>query len=243
MAVPALAVCSCSSQSHAHRADNILRSETYRTWLVQGSDNGMVVLSVAPAAKIAKIELVNAGSQFVEVLASEEEADGDWFTIMPKSVFRTEKEVLAETARDRQRSTTLSPATSSKSWKRLKVVCSITPGLVDVKDAKYYFGLANLRIEIPSQQQDAATSASTLSQCVSPFASTTSKSSPPARTPPASICSAVQTPPMKARRLNPSSPSVADVTAVKPAAVSPTDLVVRRAADAAHTSTSKAVAE
>eukprot|EP00961_Rhodomonas_salina_P225008 3042120-Rhodomonas_salina.4 len=118
---PALAVCSCSSQSHAHPADNILRSETYRTWLIQGSDTGTVVLSLSSPSEIARIELVNAGSQYVEVLASMDDTNEDWYTIMPKSVFRTEKEILAETSRDRKRVSKLSPATSSKSWKRLKI--------------------------------------------------------------------------------------------------------------------------
>jgi len=116
-------------------------------------------LKVLPPSPIFKVQIINAGSQHVEVLASKSaEGNEDWECIVHKSMLRSPAEVKEGKARDRNRSfttdsTLLNKSATESSWVRLKVICSCPEDMLrefdrlssDNRQQQGLMGLAQLK--------------------------------------------------------------------------------------------------
>jgi hypothetical protein len=95
----------------------------------KGSNVGSIVLKILPPSPIFSVMLANAGSQYVEVVASAS-SDGadDWECIIPRAMLRTEAEIKEGRARERPRTYTtengLKKCATESVWARIKVTCS-----------------------------------------------------------------------------------------------------------------------
>jgi hypothetical protein len=95
----------------------------------KGSNVGSIILKILPPSPIFSVMLANAGSQYVEVVASAS-SDGadDWECIIPRAMLRTEAEIKEGKARERPRTYTtengLKKCATESVWARIKVTCS-----------------------------------------------------------------------------------------------------------------------
>ena len=95
----------------------------------KGSNVGSIILKILPPSPIFSVMLANAGSQYVEVVASAS-SDGadDWECIIPRAMLRTEAEIKEGKARERPRTYTtengLKKFATESVWARIKVTCS-----------------------------------------------------------------------------------------------------------------------
>eukprot|EP00960_Hanusia_phi_P012802 373718-Hanusia_phi.AAC.1 len=151
----------CSSEDDAHRGGNALQEEAYVKWLLRkGEDQGYLVLKVEPPSPVYAIEILNAGSQFVEVLASEEEHGEEWRSLMRKALMRTELEFKQGKGAERSRTfaygdskASLLPCSSTTRWCRLKVMVSC---LSELLEPDKMIGLACVKIQTENPLESAA---------------------------------------------------------------------------------------
>jgi hypothetical protein len=124
----------------------------------KGTNVGYLILKILPPSPILRVSVVNAGSEFVEVLASRTEDGEAWEPIVPKAMLRTTSECKEGTARDRMRiyntDNTLSKSATEGSWARVKVTCSCHENTMrllchlgsDGRQAQALMGLAQVRV-------------------------------------------------------------------------------------------------
>ncbi|XP_078062920.1 DNA repair protein XRCC1-like, partial [Mustelus asterias] len=124
-------VVSCSSEDTTHKADNLLKPDTYRKWKCSdlGEKQSSVILQFEKAEYIHHIDIGNEGSAFVEVLVgnSTSACEQDFEVILVSSFFMSPMESRGGTSLNRVRMfgpDKLAKATLSKKWDRVKVVCT-----------------------------------------------------------------------------------------------------------------------
>eukprot|EP00727_Mastigamoeba_balamuthi_P013536 m51a1_g8805 putative trna isopentenyltransferase (369) ;mRNA; r:277548-279632 len=130
-----LRVCSCSSYlDAAHGAERAIDGALGTEWLcdpaqTRSPDSAWLELTFAAgAARVASIDITNAGSMLVEVLVADP-APGRplaWQVILPVQLMQSMPEARAGTNRNRSRRfgpEKLTRATAAAAWPRLRVVC------------------------------------------------------------------------------------------------------------------------
>ncbi|XP_078392502.1 DNA repair protein XRCC1-like, partial [Cetorhinus maximus] len=124
-------VVSCSSEDLTHKADNLLKPDTYRKWKCSemGEKQASVILQFEKAEHIHRIDVGNEGSAFVEVLVgnSTSACEQDFEVILVSSFFMSPTESRSGTTLNRVRMfgpDKLAKAALSKKWDRVKVVCT-----------------------------------------------------------------------------------------------------------------------
>ncbi|XP_048379867.1 DNA repair protein XRCC1 isoform X2 [Stegostoma tigrinum] len=124
-------VVSCSSEDTTHKADNLLKPDTYRKWKCSdlGEKQASVILQFEKAEYIHGIDIGNEGSAFVEVLVgnSTSACEQDFEVILVSSFFMSPTESRNGTPLNRVRmfgTDKLAKATLAKKWDRVKVVCT-----------------------------------------------------------------------------------------------------------------------
>ncbi|XP_042882573.1 DNA repair protein XRCC1-like isoform X2 [Penaeus japonicus] len=121
-------VLSFSSEDPNHPADNLLRQETHRKWKCAAGlseKQASVTLKLERLTAIRSIDIGNAGSAFVEVLAARE--DANFKVLLVASSFMTPIE--SRNASDLHRVRMFGPDklnkdVASQKWDRIKVVCT-----------------------------------------------------------------------------------------------------------------------
>ncbi|XP_047488476.1 DNA repair protein XRCC1-like isoform X2 [Penaeus chinensis] len=121
-------VLSFTSEDPNHPADNLLRQETHRKWKCAAGlseKQASVTLKLERLTSIRSIDLGNAGSAFVEVLAARE--DANFKVLLVASSFMTPIE--SRNASDLHRVRMFGPDklnkdVASEKWDRIKVVCT-----------------------------------------------------------------------------------------------------------------------
>ncbi|XP_069974361.1 DNA repair protein XRCC1-like isoform X2 [Penaeus vannamei] len=121
-------VLSFTSEDPNHPADNLLRQETHRKWKCAAGlseKQASVTLKLERLTSIRSIDIGNAGSAFVEVLAARE--DANFKVLLVASSFMTPIE--SRNASDLHRVRMFGPDklnkdVASEKWDRIKVVCT-----------------------------------------------------------------------------------------------------------------------
>ncbi|XP_033126063.1 DNA repair protein XRCC1-like isoform X1 [Anneissia japonica] len=137
-------VISCSSEDETHKADNLLKTETYRKWkcATAGEKQATVILQFEKSSTINSLDIGNEGSAFVEVLVGKSSSDEDYQVLLVTSSFMSPGDSKNGTNTNRVRffgPNQLTKTVINKSWDRVKVVCTqpfnknITYGLSFIK--------------------------------------------------------------------------------------------------------------
>ncbi|GFY50821.1 DNA repair protein XRCC1 [Trichonephila inaurata madagascariensis] len=138
-------VASFSSEDKIHKAENILKSETYRKWkcATPGEKSASIVLQFEKAIQIHSIDIGNECSAFVEVLVGRSsDTIKDYQVLLVASSFMTPLESRNETHTNRVRMfgpDKLAQNLKDEKWDCVQVVCTqpfnknITYGLSFIK--------------------------------------------------------------------------------------------------------------
>ncbi|PRD31540.1 UNVERIFIED_CONTAM: Xrcc1 [Trichonephila clavipes] len=138
-------VASFSSEDKIHKAENILKSETYRKWkcVTPGEKSASIVLQFEKAIQIHSIDIGNECSAFVEVLVGRSsDTIKDYQVLLVASSFMTPLESRNETHTNRVRMfgpDKLAQNLKDEKWDCVQVVCTqpfnknITYGLSFIK--------------------------------------------------------------------------------------------------------------
>ncbi|XP_041081741.1 DNA repair protein XRCC1-like [Polyodon spathula] len=124
-------VVSCSSEDNTHKADNLLKADTYRKWKSArpGEKQISVILQFEKSEQIHSIDIGNEGSAFVEVLSGNSTSikDQDYEVILVTSSFMSPTESRNSSNLNRVRMfgpDKLVRATAEKRWDRVKLICT-----------------------------------------------------------------------------------------------------------------------
>ncbi|XP_066575573.1 DNA repair protein XRCC1 isoform X2 [Amia ocellicauda] len=124
-------VVSCSSEDNTHKAENLLKADTYRKWKAArvGEKHTSVILQFEKSEQIHSIDIGNEGSAFVEVLVGNSSSvkDQDYEVILVTSSFMSPSESRASTNLNRVRMfgpDKLVKANAEKKWDRVKIICT-----------------------------------------------------------------------------------------------------------------------
>ncbi|XP_077869051.1 DNA repair protein XRCC1-like [Saccoglossus kowalevskii] len=123
-------VVSCSSEDPNHKADNLLKDETYRKWKCKsaGEKNVSVILQFEKSTQIHSIDIGNDGSAFAEVLVGKSTFVFDFSkVILVSSSFMSPAESKNCNNVNRVRifgSDKLSKTVCNQNWDRVKIVCT-----------------------------------------------------------------------------------------------------------------------
>ncbi|GFU34177.1 DNA repair protein XRCC1 [Nephila pilipes] len=123
-------VVSFSSEDKIHKAENILKSETYRKWkcATPGEKSASIVLQFEKATKIYSIDIGNECSAFVEVLVGRSsDTVKDYQVLLVASSFMTPLESRNETHTNRVRMfghDKLAQNLRDEKWDCVQVVCT-----------------------------------------------------------------------------------------------------------------------
>ncbi|KAM3613610.1 uncharacterized protein V6R79_002268 [Siganus canaliculatus] len=124
-------VVSCSTEDTAHKADNLLSSDTYRKWKAArpGEKQTSVILQFEKEEQVHSIDIGNEGSAFIEVLVGNSSAvrDQDYEVLLVTSSFMSPTESRNSTNMSRVRffgPSQLQKSTAQEKWDRVKIVCS-----------------------------------------------------------------------------------------------------------------------
>lgn len=123
-------VVSFSSEDKVHKAENLLKSETYRKWkcATAGEKQASVILQLEKASVISSIDIGNESSAFIEVLVSRSsDTTPDFQVLLVASSFMSPMDCRQNTNLNRVRmfgSDKLSQALAKQKWDRIKVVCT-----------------------------------------------------------------------------------------------------------------------
>lgn len=138
-------VASFSSEDKIHKAENILKSETYRKWkcAAPGEKSASIVLQFEKATQIHSIDIGNECSAFVEVLVGRSsDTVKDYQVLLLASSFMTPLESRNETHTNRVRMfgpDKLAQNLKDEKWDCVQIVCTqpfnknITYGLSFIK--------------------------------------------------------------------------------------------------------------
>ncbi|XP_069057429.1 DNA repair protein XRCC1 isoform X2 [Pleurodeles waltl] len=124
-------VVSCSSEDTTHKAENLLKADTYRKWKASkaGEKQVSVILQLEKAEQIHSLDIGNEGSAFVEVLVghSTSASEQDYEVILVTSSFMSPSESKNGSNLNRVRMfgpDKLVKGTAEKKWDRVKIVCT-----------------------------------------------------------------------------------------------------------------------
>ncbi|XP_038065566.1 DNA repair protein XRCC1-like [Patiria miniata] len=124
-------VVSCSSEDTTHKADNLLKPESYRKWKCaeNAKRHASVILQFEKASQIHSIDVGNESSAFVEILVghSTSTALDDYQVVLVTSSFMSPMDSKNGINTNRVRMfgpDKLSKAVADKKWDRAKIVCS-----------------------------------------------------------------------------------------------------------------------
>ncbi|EDM08087.1 X-ray repair complementing defective repair in Chinese hamster cells 1, isoform CRA_d [Rattus norvegicus] len=152
-------VVSCSSQDSTHRAENLLKADTYRKWrsAKAGEKTISVVLQLEKEEQIHSVDIGNDGSAFVEVLVGSSAGgatagEQDYEVLLVTSSFMSPSESRSGSNPNRVRifgPDKLVRAAAEKRWDRVKIVCSQPYS----KDSPY--GLSFVKFHSPPDKDEA----------------------------------------------------------------------------------------
>lgn len=148
-------VVSCSTEDTAHKADNLLSSDTYRKWKAArpGEKQTSVILQFEKEEQVHSIDIGNEGSAFIEVLVGNSSAvrDQDYEVLLVTSSFMSPTESRNGTNMNRVRffgPNQLQKSTSQEKWDRVKLVCS------QPYSKNIAYGLAFVKFHSPPDKND-----------------------------------------------------------------------------------------
>nr|XP_033819338.1 DNA repair protein XRCC1 isoform X2 [Geotrypetes seraphini] len=158
-------VVSCSSEDSTHKAENLLKADTYRKWKSSkaGEKQVSVILQFEKEELIHGIDVGNECSAFVEVLVghSTSVSEQEYEVILVTSSFMSPVESKNNSNSNRVRMfgpEKLVKGTAEKKWDRVKIVCT------QPYNKNLSYGLSFIRFHSPpdpGESQSAASSAST----------------------------------------------------------------------------------
>ncbi|XP_013772266.1 DNA repair protein XRCC1-like [Limulus polyphemus] len=123
-------IVSFSSEDKVHKAENLIKPETYRKWKCAspGENQASVVVQFEKASEICSIDIGNEGSAFVEILVQRSSDPSQEFQVLlVASSFMTPLESRQGTNLNRVRMfgpEKLSLCTSNQKWDIAKIVCT-----------------------------------------------------------------------------------------------------------------------
>ncbi|XP_030834121.1 DNA repair protein XRCC1 isoform X2 [Strongylocentrotus purpuratus] len=124
-------VVSCTSEDTLHKADNLLKGDSYKKWTggSEGEKQVSVILQLDKASNIHSIDVGNESSAFVEILGGHSSSDSDdlYQVILVTSSFMSPVESRNNTNMNRVRMfgpESLSKAVADKKFDRIKIVCT-----------------------------------------------------------------------------------------------------------------------
>ncbi|XP_036931680.1 DNA repair protein XRCC1 [Acanthopagrus latus] len=148
-------VVSCSTEDSAHKADNLLSSDTYRKWKAArpGEKQTSVILQFEKEEQVHSIDIGNEGSAFIEVLVGNSSAtrDQDYEVLLVTSSFMSPTESRNGTNLSRVRffgPNQLQKSTAQEKWDRVKIVCS------QPYSKNIAYGLAFIKFHSPPDKND-----------------------------------------------------------------------------------------
>ncbi|XP_029431955.1 DNA repair protein XRCC1 isoform X2 [Rhinatrema bivittatum] len=157
-------VVSCSSEDSTHRAENLLKADTYRKWRSSraGEKQVSVILQFEKEEQIHSIDVGNECSAFVEVLVghSTSVSEQDYEVILVTSSFMSPAESKSSSSSNRVRMfgpEKLVKGTAEKKWDRVKIVCT------QPYNKNLSYGLSFIRFHSPPDPSEAETAASSVS--------------------------------------------------------------------------------
>ncbi|XP_034095879.1 DNA repair protein XRCC1 isoform X1 [Gymnodraco acuticeps] len=148
-------VVSCSTEDTAHKADNLLSSDTYRKWKAarSGEKQTSVILQLEKEEQVHSIDIGNEGSAFIEVLVGNSSAvrDQDYEVLLVTSSFMSPTESRNGTNMNRVRffgPQQLQKSATQEKWDRVKIVCS------QPYSKNIAYGLAFVKFHSPPDKND-----------------------------------------------------------------------------------------
>uniref|UniRef100_A0A3P8VY83 DNA repair protein XRCC1 n=1 Tax=Cynoglossus semilaevis TaxID=244447 RepID=A0A3P8VY83_CYNSE len=148
-------VVSCSTEDATHKADNLLKCDTYRKWkaATPGEKQISVILQFEKEEQVHSIDIGNEGSAFVEVLVGNSSAvrDQDYEVLLVTSTFMSPTESRNGTNMNRVRffgSNQLQKTTAQEKWDRVKIICS------QPYSKNILYGLAFVKFHSPPDKND-----------------------------------------------------------------------------------------
>ncbi|KAM9310399.1 DNA repair protein XRCC1 [Pholidichthys leucotaenia] len=148
-------VVSCSTEDTAHKADNLLSSDTYRKWKAArpGEKQTSVILQFEKEEQVHSIDIGNEGSAFIEVLVGNSSAvrDQDYEVLLVTSSFMSPTESRNGTNLNRVRffgPNQLQKSTAQEKWDRVKIVCT------QPYSKNIAYGLAFVKFHSPPDKTD-----------------------------------------------------------------------------------------
>uniref|UniRef100_A0A7N8YPR6 DNA repair protein XRCC1 n=1 Tax=Mastacembelus armatus TaxID=205130 RepID=A0A7N8YPR6_9TELE len=148
-------VVSCSTEDTAHKADNLLSSDTYRKWKAArpGEKQTSVILQFEKEEQVHSIDIGNEGSAFIEVLVGNSSAirDQDYEVLLVMSSFMSPTESRNGTNMNRVRffgPNQLQKSTAQEKWDRVKIVCS------QPYNKNIAYGVAFVKFHSPPDKND-----------------------------------------------------------------------------------------
>ncbi|XP_075462553.1 DNA repair protein XRCC1 isoform X1 [Ascaphus truei] len=148
-------VVSCSSADTTHKAENLLKADTYRKWKASraGEKQVSVILQFEKEEHIHSIDIGNESSAFVEVLVgrSTSVSEQEYEVILGMSSFMSPSESKSESNLNRLRMfgpDKLVKGAAEKKWDRVKIVCS------QPYNKNLTYGLSFIRFNSPPDKDE-----------------------------------------------------------------------------------------
>ncbi|XP_077482947.1 DNA repair protein XRCC1 isoform X2 [Amblyomma americanum] len=149
-------VVSFSSEDKVHKAENLLKPETYRKWKCAspGEKQASVILQLEKASVISAIDIGNESSAFIEVLvARSSDPTLEFNVLLGASSFMTPMDARQGANLNRVRmfgSEKLSQSFIKEKWDRVKVVCT------QPFNKSIQYGLAFIKLHSPEDSSSKA---------------------------------------------------------------------------------------
>uniref|UniRef100_A0A131YYP7 DNA-repair protein XRCC1 n=1 Tax=Rhipicephalus appendiculatus TaxID=34631 RepID=A0A131YYP7_RHIAP len=149
-------IVSFSSEDKVHKAENLLKPETYRKWkcATPGEKQASVILQLEKASVISSIDIGNESSAFIEVLVSRSsDSAQDYHVLLVASSFMTPMDARQGTNLNRVRmfgAEKLSQSFVKEKWDRIKIVCT------QPFNKSIQYGLAFIKLHSPEENTSKA---------------------------------------------------------------------------------------
>ncbi|XP_023221324.1 DNA repair protein XRCC1-like [Centruroides sculpturatus] len=143
-------IISFSSEDKVHKAENLLRPDTFRKWKCSlGEKQASIVIQLEKSSEIHSIDIGNENSAFVEVLVGRsEDPIKDFKVLLVTSSFMSPMESKNSTNINRVRMfgpEKLSKPTSTEKWDLVKIVCT------QPFNKTVQFGLSFIKLHSPPE--------------------------------------------------------------------------------------------
>ncbi|XP_064425703.1 DNA repair protein XRCC1 [Latimeria chalumnae] len=156
-------VVSCSSEDSVHKAENLLKADTYRKWKAgkPGEKQVSIILQLEKAEQIHSIDIGNESSAFVEVLVSTSTSvsEQDYQVLVVTSSFMSPTESRNATNLNRVRMfgpDKLVKAAAERKWDRVKIICT------QPYNKNLAYGLSFIRFSSPPEDNEVSPVTSSL---------------------------------------------------------------------------------